>query len=217
MKSSNLPLIAVAVAAIGFNAFKLAKEKKLRANLPALAILFLTAAVPIGCWMAWSRYAFGDFTGADVKIAFLGWTQKPFADWWQHPIFSWRGFWTFWMELMASFWRGEFVWHGQRIASTLLDAFYWAASPLLLAAAIAWAVFRQIRRRATTPGALAGVLELRGGRGVSRADLDLCRFRQLLLSVAGVSVFHVRPADDRRAGAVRAAVRLRTLTARSVS
>ena len=33
---------------------------------------------------------------------------------------------------MASFWRGEFIWHGQRLASAATDAFYWVSSTLAI-------------------------------------------------------------------------------------
>jgi hypothetical protein len=67
----------------------------------------------------------------------LGWTRKPFAGWWQHPIFTPRGVWTFWSDLIASFWRGEVSWHGQPLRSRGADGFYAVSSLLLLAATIA--------------------------------------------------------------------------------
>ena len=45
-------------------------------------------------WLAWCKHAFGDFSGTAAKIQFLGWTHKPFAEWWHHPIFTPHGFWT---------------------------------------------------------------------------------------------------------------------------
>jgi hypothetical protein len=42
----------------------------------------------------------------------------------------------FWWELIASFWRGEFIWHGRRPAGSLSDAFYWISSALILVAAV---------------------------------------------------------------------------------
>ena len=55
------------------------------------------------------------------------------------PIFSVHGFWTFWSELMKSFWRGEFFWHGKPMVHPVLDNFYIISSTgLLLLAAGAW-------------------------------------------------------------------------------
>ncbi len=71
---------------------------------------------------------FGDFTGAASKAQLLGWTAKPFSDWWSHPIFTSRGFWTFLSEFIASFWRGEFMWHAHTIGSKGMDLFYLVSS-----------------------------------------------------------------------------------------
>ena len=37
---------------------------------------------------------------------------------------------------MASFWRGEFIWHGKRLAWQAIDAFYWVSSTLAIALAV---------------------------------------------------------------------------------
>ena len=57
-------------------------------------------------------------------------------DWWQHPIFTPRGLWIFWSDLMASFWRGEVKWHGQMLRCRLVDGFYAISSLTLLVAAL---------------------------------------------------------------------------------
>ena len=112
-KLSNLPLIAVALVAVFV---------KLRADCAANAAFWvgarwvrsiICAAIPIGSWMVWTKYHFGDLTGSTAKITLLGWTRKPFGDWWQHPILRCVVFWMFWSNLMASFWRGEVSWHGR--------------------------------------------------------------------------------------------------------
>jgi hypothetical protein len=137
VKATNLPLLAVVAAAGLFKVRRLARAGKLRTAWPALALPGLCAALPIGCWLAWNQRTFGDLTGTAAKIERLGWTHKPFGDYWEHPIFSPEGLWTFWSELMASFWRGEFVWFGQRLASPMVDAFYWVSSAVLAGLALA--------------------------------------------------------------------------------
>ena len=67
---------------------------------------------------------FGDFTGAASKARLLGWTAKSFSDWWSHPIFTASGSWVFLSELIASFWRGEFMWHAHTIGFAGMDLFY---------------------------------------------------------------------------------------------
>ena len=123
-KISNLPLLAVSGAVVLFKVLRLAKAGKLRAAFPALAALALCAGLPIGGWLAWTKYHFGDFTGTAAKIQFLGWTHKPFNEWWPHPIFTPHGLWTFVSGLMATFWQGELLWHRQPLASPVVDAIY---------------------------------------------------------------------------------------------
>ena len=94
-KISNLPLLAVSGAVVLFKISRLARAGKLRTAFPALAALALCAGLPIGGWLAWTKCHFGDFTGTAAKIQFLGWTHKPFGEWWQHPIFTPHGLWTF--------------------------------------------------------------------------------------------------------------------------
>ena len=102
--------------------------------LIALSIFILSAAVPLGIWFAWNHHNFGDLTATQSKIELLGWTRKPFSQWWSHPIFSIRGIKEFWPGLIASFWRGEFVWHLQRMASSAADAFYAISSAIVILA-----------------------------------------------------------------------------------
>jgi hypothetical protein len=103
--------------------------------LATLAVLLVCAAVPIAAWFAWNVHTFGDLTATAAKIDFLGWTRKPISNWWAHPIFTLNGFKEFWPELMASFWRGELIWHGKRLSFQTSDAFYWISSTLALAVA----------------------------------------------------------------------------------
>jgi hypothetical protein len=123
-KISNLPLLAMSGAVVLLKVSRLAKAGKLRAAFPALAALALCAGLPIGGWLAWTKYHFGDFTGTAAKIQFLNWTHKSFGEWWQHPIFTPHGLWTFVSGLMATFWQGEFLWHRQPLASPVVDTIY---------------------------------------------------------------------------------------------
>jgi hypothetical protein len=123
-KLSNLPLIFVAAVAIAYSCFWRARSRKMRDAIPALIALVCCAAIPIAAWIFWMKSNFGDFTGAASKAQLLGWTAKPFSDWWSHPIFTLSGSWTFLSELIASFWRGEFTWHAHRIGSKEMDLFY---------------------------------------------------------------------------------------------
>jgi len=94
----------------------------------------LTAILPPGLWMLQNYRLFGDLTGSKAKIEALHWTVKPVAAIFQHPIFSWSGASDFLTELMRSFWRGEYVWHGQSMSLAAADWLYITTSCLLLAA-----------------------------------------------------------------------------------
>ena len=133
-KLSSLPLVAVALAVIVARSIAIILRTP-RAGLIALAALISCAAIPVGTWMLWTKFHFGDLTGSTAKISVLGWTRKPFCDWWHHPIFTPRGVWIFWSDLIANFWRGEVSWHGRPLRWPGADGFYAVSSLLLLAAA----------------------------------------------------------------------------------
>jgi hypothetical protein len=135
-KLSDLPLIFVAVGAILWWCIIKAQAGTLRNALPALGALALFAATPILPWLLWMKTQFGDFTGASSKAQLLGWTTKQFSDWWSHPIFTPPGMWMFLSELIASFWRGEFMWHAQTIGYKGLDLFYVLSSLGLILIAV---------------------------------------------------------------------------------
>jgi hypothetical protein len=111
-------------------------RQKPETALIAFAALAFCAAIPIGTWIVWTKYQFGDLTGSAAKISLLGWAQKSFADWWQHPIFTPQGLWVFWRDLITSFWRGEVKWHGQSLSCPVTDGFYAISSLALLGAAL---------------------------------------------------------------------------------
>ena len=130
-KLSNLPLVVVVFIAIGVTVLASARQKSAPALIAFLALI-LCAAIPIGGWLLWTRNHFGDLTGSATKITLLGWTRKPVADWWAHPIFTPRGFWIFWSDLLTTFWRGELKWQSLPLRSSVTDAFCSISSMLLL-------------------------------------------------------------------------------------
>jgi hypothetical protein len=144
VKTTNIALLLVVGIVLIFKIRNLIERRTLRPILASLAVLIGSAAVPIVLWFAWNIHTFGDLTATSSKIDFLGWTRKPVGNWWPHPIFTLNGLKEFWPELMASFWRGEFIWHGKRLASQTSDAFYWISSML----AIGVAVFNLFPRQA---------------------------------------------------------------------
>jgi hypothetical protein len=134
-KLSNLPLIAVMLIVIIVKLCVVARQRPGAGLLP-FAALAICAAIPIGSWIIWTKYHFGDLTGSADKIILLDWTRKLFVDWWGHPIFTPGGFWVFWWDLITSFWRGEVKWHGQPLNCSVADGFYAISSLVLLGIAV---------------------------------------------------------------------------------
>jgi hypothetical protein len=134
-KLSNLPLLTVAIIAIVWKWLQMLRHQP---AVPTLAFILtiLFAGLPIGGWMLWSKFQFGDVAGSTTAIALLTWTRKPFTDWWDHPIFSPRGLWTFWSEIIARFWRGELMWQNRELSWPVADEFYAISSLFLLCAAM---------------------------------------------------------------------------------
>lgn len=136
-KVSNAPLLAVSAAFVALKIFQLAKAGKLRAAAPAIGLLAVCAGLPVALWLAWCQYNFGDLTGSEPKIQFLGWTHKPFAEWWHHPIFTPHGFWAFFSDLLATFWQGELLWDRQPLALPVVNFIYVISSVIFLGIALA--------------------------------------------------------------------------------
>ena len=147
IKTANLPLLFVSAIAVIFKTAQLAKQKMSQRGWSIFGMFIISVAVPLGLWSAWNLSHFGDLTATKSKIELLQWTPKAFADWWAHPIFTPLGAKDFWAELIASFWRGEFIWHGQRMASWWSDAFYWTMSTV----ALVIAVVSLLKQRASEP------------------------------------------------------------------
>jgi hypothetical protein len=105
-------------------------------------ILLIAAALPMAAWMFWCRTNFGDLTGSSPKIQFLGWTQKPFSEWLNHPIFTLDGFWYFLKRNLASFWQGEMLWRRQPLAIPQVDSAYAVLTLGALAFALAGLLLR---------------------------------------------------------------------------
>ena len=143
-KLTNLPLLAVTMIFISWKIYQLARAGKLPAAGPSLGILAATALLPMAAWLTWCKLRFGDPTGSAQKIQFLGWTSKPFLEWFHHPIFTPKGFWIFISENLSTFWQGEFLWRLKPLALPGVDHFYvFLTLVLLLVALIVLLKFRK--------------------------------------------------------------------------
>jgi len=136
VKTANLPLLLAVALAVALRSVELVRDRNARRGFIIFGAFLVSAAVPLAIWFAWNLNHFGDLTATKSKIEMLGWTAKPFGEWWSHPIFTPVGAKAFWAELIASFWRGEFIWHHERMATWWNDAFYWTATTIALAIAV---------------------------------------------------------------------------------
>lgn len=142
VKTSNLPLVGIAWVVLLLDLGRRTRQANGTKILPVTGILFLAFAVPTALLLIWNKHTFGDFTGSAARIQALGWTHKPFRNWWSHPIFTPHGFWIFSSDILASFWRGEFVWQRHQLASPAADIFYRISSLFFVVAAIVGLILR---------------------------------------------------------------------------
>ena len=141
-KATNIPLLAVVIAALGIKAFLDLRDGKLQRSLPGFASFIFCAALPILAWMAWCKINYGDLSGSKIKEDKFGWTVKAFGDWWHHPIFTPAGLWTYLAGEIGTFWQGELLWHNQSMALPFTNNIYCLLS-LILAAAVLWVLLRR--------------------------------------------------------------------------
>jgi hypothetical protein len=134
-KMCNLPLIAVALFAVLVKVC-LSGRTNVQRVLPSLAVLLGCALLPMAAWAAWCKTHFGDFTGSSAVVQPLGWTLKPFSQWWHHPIFTPSGLWIFVSGNLATLWQDEKLWHGQPLSFRPADLFYTFISIVLVI--VAW-------------------------------------------------------------------------------
>jgi hypothetical protein len=128
IKLINVPVFLVLVVVFAY-AYRSARASDRRVRL---VLMMLSAVLPIVCWFGWNLLEVGDLTGTAEKVQALDWTTKPLLERFNHPMFTPAGFLTFISELTRTFWRGEFVWGLERIASPAMDTFFVASSFLLL-------------------------------------------------------------------------------------
>jgi hypothetical protein len=136
VKSSNAVILLVFAFFLFRRAMNLRKADRPNRQLLGLALSAAAAVAPIALWFSWNATMLGDPTGSGDRIRLLGWTLKPLAEMWDHPILEPAGFAGFMAELIQSFWRGEFVWHLERIASPAADLVYVSTSCMFVIASI---------------------------------------------------------------------------------
>jgi len=125
----NVPVLVAVVSVM-----KILRREEDKKHLGRLVVLWSAAAIPVGLWLARNYFIFGDLTASAEKAGSLGWTRKPLAEIWNHPIFSPRGLAYFMAELTRRFWRGEFTWHLEEMRIYGMDVFYVASTAIFVLA-----------------------------------------------------------------------------------
>ena len=136
IKESNIAIAGVLGVVLALKIAAAHKSGRWKLEGPRLTALALSAALPVLAWLAYNRLEFGTWFIAGQKAELQHWTAKPIGQWLDHPIFTAAGLWTFTRFLLQTLWRGEIVWHGQRLASAPADAFYVFSSLLFCTIAI---------------------------------------------------------------------------------
>jgi hypothetical protein len=135
VKYTNIALPVVFALVVALTMRRLLRAHRTGTALTAGSVALVAAALPVALWFWRNLALLGEFSGNRAKMAALTWSWRPPTAWLDHPIFTPAGLWTFWSGLMKTFWRGEFVWHAQPLASAPVDAFYALSSAVFLAAA----------------------------------------------------------------------------------
>ena len=124
-----------------------------RRALARTAVAAAFAALPVALWLIRNVLVAGVLTGAGAKAAAIGLTRQPLAAALDHPVFTLEGAFTFIRFLSATFWRGEFTWHGRPMEWPLLES-------VMLAVCVAGIAAVLLRGR-EAPGPARGI-ELAG-------------------------------------------------------
>ena len=106
--------------------------------------VFLSLLFPLA-WMLRNYLVIGDATGSRAKTQHLGWTLKPIGQIFHHPLFGWDGASYFLGNLVRTFWRGEYEWHGIAMAWPTADWLY-LLSTVVIGTAFAVRVLRTFKK-----------------------------------------------------------------------
>ncbi len=137
VKTSSLPLLPLVLIFVLTKLLRDIRQYGFTQNIKkTYSLFYLSALLPLSLWFARNMFTFGDLTASQSKIEYLHWSYKPVSEWLNTSFFTAEGLYSFYTEIMVSFWRGELVWSSKRLASPMADLFYLASSFLFFAAAI---------------------------------------------------------------------------------
>lgn len=123
-KYTNATLLAVCALCTAYSLARHPGARSLRAEGGRWLLLWSLIALPIGFWLVRNQLLFDDPLGTAVKLEWLGWGRKGFADYWDHPIFTPSGLFAFVTELIPTFWRGQLAWYRTTLHQSGADLCY---------------------------------------------------------------------------------------------
>lgn len=153
VKYTNVAIVAVALWAWGAR-WAGATRRPERAEWRRAALFWGCAALPLLPGCARNAWLFGELLAASIPLESAGWMRKPLADFLPHPLFGLGGARHFLEELAVTFWRGEFVWYGERLQVAWADVVYRLTSGAWLVLA---GLHLVLRREPTRPRRVEGL------------------------------------------------------------
>jgi hypothetical protein len=141
-KLTNAAIIPVLAVVAFDNATRFKRSGRGAEGYRAVAIMIAACGLPLLFWGARNELVFGDPIGAALKLKQTGWAVRPWLDRWRHPLWSPGGILLYWDQLLARYWRGEYLWHGRPMA-TPMDHVYSISSALFVGTSAWGALFRR--------------------------------------------------------------------------
>jgi len=123
-KLSNVAIVIALGLVLLKQAYALLRNRSPVSKWLAPVVLALSAALPVALWAVFNKLSFGEWVAVSEKARMLGWSNKPFAQWFDHPLFTPSGLWTFTSATLKTFWRGELVWYKRAMSHAPMDLFY---------------------------------------------------------------------------------------------
>jgi len=153
-KFMNAPLLLLAAVILFAKRMKIQDDREKSVFRKGCWLFSISALLPVLLWLGWNAWMFGNISGQPETFRENAWTLKPIFRMFDHPIFTFSGVRLFTSELFKTFWRGEFIWHDQRLNWGWMDKFYLVTSfVFLVASAIQWITLKKsVPRNATVYG-----------------------------------------------------------------
>jgi|GEM_PF-1102238 len=138
VKLTNFPVFTVSVGIVMMLLYRRLRAKNETVYAWHFTACMIAALLPVLMWMWWNVSALGDVMGVASKMKVFAITNKPFPEWFNHPMFTIDGLNAVATNvniLIDSFWHGEVVWGMRTTAPYAADLFYSATSVLFITAA----------------------------------------------------------------------------------